>query len=109
MNARPENDDAHGKVGDEAKRDSRLSPHNTTAENQRAIILQALRTGPKTTVELRHQFGIMSPAPRIFELRREHQIDTVFIKAETPDQIKHVCVAKYVLQPASDLFSEVAQ
>ncbi len=109
MNARPENDEAHGEVGNEAEQDSKLSPHNTTAENQRAIILQALRTGPKTTVELRHQFGIMSPAPRIFELRRAHQIDTVFVRAETPDSINHVCVAKYVLQRDSDLFSEVTQ
>ncbi len=108
MSAGPRDDDAmRARHGDDADQ-SKLNKSDTSTENQRAIILQALRTGPKTTVELRHQFGIMSPAPRIFELRREHQIDTVFIKAETPDQIKHVAVAKYVLQPASDLFSEVA-
>lgn len=106
MNAPARNDEARLQPGVEADQ-KQLNPNDTTAENQRAIILEALRTGPKTTVELRHEYGIMSPAPRIFELRREHQIETVFIKAETPDSIKHVCVAKYVLQPASDLFSEV--
>ena len=107
MNAPTTNQKAPGEGGFEAEQDSKRSSHNTTAENQRAIILEALRTGPKTTVELRHQFGIMSPAPRIFELRREHQIDTVFVRAETPDSINHVCVAKYTLQP--NYSSEVAQ
>ena len=106
MNARHENDFACGKAGEEVKR-VKLNPNDTTLENQRAIILAALRDGPKTTVELRHQFGIMSPAPRIFELRRDYQIDTIFIKAETPDLIKHVCVAKYVLH-SGDFSGEVA-
>ena len=107
MNARPENDFACGKAGEEAEHKT-LNPDNTTAENQREIILAALRTGPKTTIELRHQFGIMAPAPRIFELRREHQINTVFIQAVTPDRIKHVCVAKYVLH-GGDFSGEVMQ
>ena len=107
MSARPENDFACGKAGEEAERE-KLNPNNTTAENQRAIILAALRTGPKTTVELRHIFGIMAPAPRIFELRRDYQIHTVFIKAETPDRIKHVCVARYALN-GSDFSGEVTQ
>ncbi|MHB0991400.1 MAG: helix-turn-helix domain-containing protein [Burkholderiales bacterium] len=92
------NDEALREQGDEAEQ-KQFNANDTSTANQRQIILAALRTGPKTTVELRHIFGIMSPAPRIFELRRDHRIDTVFIKAETPDKIKHVAVALYALQP----------
>ncbi|WP_162085241.1 helix-turn-helix domain-containing protein [Sulfuriferula nivalis] len=94
------NDEARRQPGDEGKK-SKLNPNDTSTENQRAIILAALQIAPRTTVELRHDFGIMQPAPRIHELinRFNYRIDSVRLTAVTPDGIKHPRVALYVLQP----------
>lgn len=76
-----------------------LNPNNTSTSNQRAITLSAITNAPKSTIELRHEFGIMHPAARIQELRdMGHVIDTVRITEMTPDGIKHKAVAKYVLR-----------
>ncbi len=75
-----------------------LSPNNTSVSNQRAIILNALLNGPKTTIELRHQYGIMQPAPRVLELKRQgHQIISQRVTRYTPDGVKHKAVARYTL------------
>lgn len=72
--------------------------NDTSASWQRARVIQALRTGPKTTVELREEWGIMSPAPRIFELRNAgHVIVNVPVSAFTADGVKHTGVARYTL------------
>ena len=85
-----------------------LNPNDTSTNNQQAIALTALRDSPKTTIELRHDYGIMQPAPRIKELREQgHKIDTVRIASYTPDGIKHHSVAKYVLHPSNDFEGEV--
>lgn len=74
-----------------------LNLNNTCTTNQRAITLLAIQDSPKTTVELRHDFGIMHPAARIQELRDlGHKIGTVRITSMTPDGVKHRAVAKYV-------------
>ena len=87
-----------------------LNLHNTSIANQHAIVLNALRDNPKTTINLRHDYGIMQPAPRIKELRNQgYKIDTVRINSYTPDGIKHHAVAKYVLRANVNLNSEVAQ
>lgn len=79
--------------------DRTLNPNNTSASNQRAITLLAITNSPKTTVELRHDFGIMHPAARIQELRDSgHEIDTIRIETYTPDGIRHKAVANYVLR-----------
>jgi len=76
-----------------------LNPNDTSTSNQRAITLSAISSAPKSTIELRHKFGIMHPAARIQELREMgHEIDTVRITEMTPDGIKHKAVAKYVLR-----------
>lgn len=76
-----------------------LNPHNTSAGNQRAITLLAIYDSPKSTIELRHDFGIMHPAARIQELRdMGHQIITLRINEMTPDGIRHKAVAKYILK-----------
>ncbi len=81
-----------------------LNANNTTATNQRAIILQALKIAPQTTISLRHDLGIMQPAPRIFELRNlGHDIHTEIVRQETPDNISHKGVAKYVLRHSQPL------
>lgn len=83
----------------QAARNTHGNFNDTSAANQRGIILAALRTCPQTTVELRHGHGIMQPAPRIFELRGQgHDIVTVRTVTYTPDGIKHHAVAKYVLR-----------
>lgn len=77
----------------------RLILKDTSSSNQRAIILSALKTGAKTTIELRHKFGIMQPAARILELkRRGHNILSIKVTCYTPDGIRHRAVAKYVLK-----------
>lgn len=76
-----------------------LNPHNTSACNQRAITLSAITDSAKSTIELRHNFGIMHPAARIQELRDiGHEIDTIRITDITPDGIRHKAVAKYMLK-----------
>lgn len=76
-----------------------LNPHNTSSSNQRAITLSAITNAPKSTIELRHDFGIMHPAARIQELREMgHEIVTIRVTDVTPDGIKHKAVAKYVLR-----------
>ena len=87
-----------------------LNPNNTSIANQHAIVLSALQENPKTTIDLRHDYGIMQPAPRIKELRDlGYKIDTVRIDSFTPDGIKHHAVAKYVLHSSAYFNSEVAQ
>lgn len=82
----------------EAAQNSRTTVEDTSASWQRARTIEALRTGPKTTVELREQWGIMSPAPRIFELRNTgHVIVNVPVSAFTADGVKHTGVARYTL------------
>jgi len=74
------------------------SRDDTSANNQRNIILNALNDSPKTTVELRRDYGVMMPAARILELRANgHRIDTVRMTCLTDDGVKHSGVAKYVL------------
>lgn len=73
--------------------------NDTSAQNQRNIVLMALRESPKTTIELRDNFGVMMPAARIKELREQGcKIDTVRLTCYTADGIKHRKVAKYVLR-----------
>ena len=43
---------------------------SNTLAAQRARLLDVLQIAPRTTTELRNQFSIMSPAPRVMELRR---------------------------------------
>ena len=75
-----------------------LNANNTTASNQRAIILQALKIAPQTTINLRHDFFVMQPAPRVFELiAKGHPIKSQRVDAETPDGVLHKRVALYVL------------
>lgn len=111
MNAHLGNDEARRQPGNEAKQDSKLNPNDTSTENQRQIILEALRAGSKDTVTLRAEYGIMSPAPRIFELRHRfgYDIDRVNITRYTDDGVKHNRVALYILRPPVDLFGEVMQ
>lgn len=78
-----------------------LNPNDTSTINQRAITLLAIQDSPKTTVELRHNFGIMMPAARVHELRALGcPIETIKVTSITPDGIKHKAVAMYVYKRA---------
>lgn len=97
----PGNESAHGEVGaKEAAEQARIgeTDHNgNTAQAQRARLLDALRTGPVTTLEARRQLDIMAPAARVMELRGlGHQITTVWTLQPT-DCGKLHRVAMYVL------------
>jgi Helix-turn-helix domain len=82
----------------------RPNRNDTSAANQRAITIQALRTGPQTTVQLRECYGILSPAPRVLELReRGFSILTQRVKVQTPDGVMHFAVARYVLLSESEV------
>jgi Helix-turn-helix domain len=82
----------------EATQKKTLNRNDTSASNARAIIIQALRDGPKTTIQLREDWGVMSPAPRIFELKAlGHIIVANAVDARTADGVLHRGVAQYVL------------
>ena len=82
----------------EAAQKVTLNRNDSSASNARAIIIQALRTGPKTTIQLREQWGVMAPAPRILELKlRGFNIITVPVSAYTADGVQHRGVARYIL------------
>jgi hypothetical protein len=74
----------------EAAQNTKLNRNDTSASNARAIIIQALRAGPKTTIELREDWGVMAPAPRILELKlRGYVIASVPVSACTADGVLH--------------------
>src|SRR5678815_795668 len=69
--------------------------NSTAAQRKRA--LEALGTGPKSTIELRRRWDILSPAPRIKELRdRGYVIVTDWVQHATDCGQLHR-VALYVL------------
>lgn len=77
-----------------SKRDSIGS---NTAEAQRKRLLEALRNGSISTLEARRNLDILSPAPRVLELRRAgHPILTNWTH-EPSDCGKLHRVARYVL------------
>ena len=82
----------------EAAPNSNQKLNDNSASTQRARVIQGLRTGPKTTIELRRDWGIMQPAPRVFELKaRGYIIVTTPISAHTDDGALHRGVARYLL------------
>ncbi|MBA6234066.1 MULTISPECIES: helix-turn-helix domain-containing protein [unclassified Colwellia] len=73
--------------------------HNdVSSATQRAQILSYLKAqGSATTLDLRNELHILSPAPRILELREQgYRIVTVRENQVTPDGKKHL-VARYIL------------
>jgi hypothetical protein len=89
----------------EAARNESYTSNDTSASSQRARVIHALRTGAKTTLELRSNYGVLMPAPRIFELKaRGWGIGKSTVKALTPDGVLHAGVARYFLahEPKAD-------
>lgn len=67
-------------------------------EAQRKRLLERLRKKPCSTIEARHELDIVSPAPRVFELRHKygHNIQKTWTEAVNPGGQKHR-VANYAL------------
>jgi hypothetical protein len=74
-------------------------PSDISIASQRAQILSYLKLhGSATTLDIRNKLHILSPAPRIFELRKQGLLIVTEKQAQpTPDGRSH-SVAKYVLQ-----------
>ena len=74
--------------------------HDNSARSQRARTHKALEEkGNKglSTIQLRENYDVMSPAPRVLELRRKGiKIVTVWTVTENAQGHKHRC-ARYVL------------
>jgi hypothetical protein len=75
-----------------------LGSKSTTTEVQLAKVLTLLRQGPKTTMELRDH-GIMMPAARVFQLKRERRyaITTELLTLFDAQGIRHAKCARYHL------------
>lgn len=52
----------------------RSSGNNAAA--QRARVLEAMRSGPKSTIQLRRDWDVLAPAARVLELKR-HGFETL--------------------------------
>jgi hypothetical protein len=72
---------------------------NTDIRAQQKRLLKALcERGSITTVEARHELNVMSPAPRILELRTQgHSILTERVNVQDENGYFHRGVARYVL------------
>ena len=94
MNAK-ETGRPHHEAAPSDKHPDFISDNSTAAQRRRA--LEALEAGPKSTIELRRRWDILSPAPRIKELRdRGYVILTNWVQHAT-DCGKLHRVALYVL------------
>lgn len=94
-NARPH----HGSGAFDAtgKQQANDTAKDTSTQAQLARVIQALRDGPKTTVELR-ELGIYQAPARIKNLRDQgHKILTVRTTAEDAHGYSHARIARYVL------------
>ena len=85
----------HHEAAPNQKHPDSTGDNSTAAQRRRA--LEALETGPKSTIELRRRWDILSPAPRIKELRdRGYVIVTNWVQHATDCGNLHR-VALYVL------------
>ena len=76
---------------------SKPADNSESASAQRRRVLDALRSGPKSTIQLRRDWDILSPAARVLELkRRGSDIFTQRVHHATECGKLH-CVALYVL------------
>lgn len=82
---------------------AQCSAKSTTSEAQRQRILDALRTGPKTSYELR-RLGAYSCAARVKELRDwfQYEIRTDRVTLYDQDGYAHPRSALYVLEAEPD-------
>lgn len=66
--------------------------------SQHDVILEALRTGPKSTLEFRYNYGVLEAPARVCELRHAgFVIHKETIEQEGPTGHKHKGIARYTL------------
>lgn len=75
-----------------AKQTSTMIVH----QNQNSIVLKALLSGPKTSIDLREGLGILAPSARIATLRKSFKIITIKVTV-CHKGIWHRNIAKYAL------------
>jgi len=78
---------------------------NTSTAAQRTRLLEELQlagTMGCTSIAIRHDLNILAPAPRVHELRHNHDLNiaTIWTTAYTPEGHPHR-VARYVLMAGS--------
>ena len=66
----PENEAAPKELPGESTRSLGKKLGDNSAAAQRARVLDAVRSGPKSTIQLRRGWDVLSPAARIMELKR---------------------------------------
>jgi hypothetical protein len=78
-----------------------LANKSTAVDVQLAKLVALLRQGPKTTIQLRSH-GIMMPAARVFQLKRDHGLDvfTELVNLYDHEGILHQRCARYHLMEA---------
>ncbi|MFM0543997.1 helix-turn-helix domain-containing protein [Paraburkholderia strydomiana] len=91
----------HKKDAAEIKTKPTKFTSNSVAD-QRARLLEALETGPLTTIEIRRDLDIMMPAARVWELRHRLGKDIAMVWTDRPtDGGRMHRVALYSLLPAA--------
>lgn len=87
----------HHQSNESAKDQGHCNPKSTASSAQRQRILEALRSGPKTSYCLRRLGCYQAPA-RIFELRKKgHNIETERVDLYDRDGYLHPRAARYRL------------
>ena len=89
-----------GESGEAAKQNSnrQYTSQSTASEAQRQRIVEALRTGPQTSYDLR-RMGCYQQSTRIFELRRMgYDIETELVTLYCRDGFQHPRCARYHLR-----------
>lgn len=83
-----------------------ITPHNSSAQSQRARLLRYLKeVGPITTLQARHLLDICHPGTRVCELRKfGFPIETIWVNDLTLEGNTHR-VARYVLRQKSRQFT----
>lgn len=84
-----------------SKKENQRGNYTTTAHTQRLQILEHLRHHSLTTQQARQDLCIMSPAPRVLELRRQNYNIVTEWTVYEDSQGKH-SIAKYVLLAGGD-------
>ena len=87
-----------------------ISQAASTLKDRKKIV-SLLRIKPTHTIQFRENHSLISPAPRIIELRNKgYEIETLKIRAQAMNGRWHNNIALYTLisePPANDINSEV--
>lgn len=87
-----------------------MSQAASTLKDRKKIV-SLLREKPTHTIQFRENHSLISPAPRIKELRdKGYDIETLKIRAQSMDGCWHNNIALYTLisePPANDIYKEL--